>query len=161
MSKQWLINTLKMLRFLFRKKVNPHDITGVGMALKVDEDLSLFGLLAADGSINRLGTGALHNTEKEMFIGVTDPKLFQSLRAQITPELLKWVGGRADQNLRGKVCELQIYLMLANNTEQSIYFKCGSDSMGPPPEVSQFVTTFVEATNPWYEAQKAMVVKQR
>lgn len=141
--------------------MNPHDITGIGMHLKVDADLSLFGLLAADGSINRLGTGALNNTEKEMFIGITDPKLFQSLRAQITPDLLKWIGGRADQNLRGKVCELQIHLMLANRKEQSIFLKYGSDSMTPPPEVSQFVTAFVEVTSPWYEAQKSMVGKQR
>jgi hypothetical protein len=140
--------------------MNPHDITGIGMHLKVDDDLSLFGLLAADGSINRLGTGALNNTEKEMFIGITDPKLFQSLRAQITPDLLKWIGGRADQNLRGKVCELQIHLMLANRTEQSIFLKYGSDSMRPPPEVSQFVTAFVEVTSPWYEAQKSMGAKQ-
>ena len=141
--------------------MNPQDITGIGMHLKVDDDLSLFGLLAADGSINRLGTGALNNTEKEMFIGITDPKLFQSLRARITPDLLKWVGGRADQNLRGKVCELQIHLMLANRTEQSIYLKYGSDSKRPPPEVSQFVTAFVEVTSLWYEAQKSMVAKQR
>lgn len=141
--------------------MNPHDITGVGIHLKVDNDLSLFGLLAADGSINRLGTGALSNSEKEMFIGVTDPKLFLSLRAQITPDLLKWIGGRADQNLRGKVCELQIHLMLENKTEQSIFLKYGSDSMRLPPEVSQFVTAFVEVTSPWYEAQKSMVAKQR
>jgi hypothetical protein len=96
-----------------------------------------------------------------MFIGKTDPTLFQSLRVQITPDLLKWIGGRADQNLRGKVCELQIHLMLANRTEQSIFLKYGSDSMRPPPEVSQFVTAFVEVTSPWYEAQKSMVAKQR
>lgn len=161
MGKRWLTPIIKTLRFFFRRRTKPQGITGVGIALKVDDDLSLFGLLATDGSINRLGTGALHNTEKEMFIGITDPKPFQSLRAQITPELLKWVGGRADQNLRGKVCELQIYLMLADKTEQSIYFKYGSDSMEPPPEVSRFVTAFMEATNPWYEAQKAMVGKQR
>ena len=131
------------------------------MHLKINDDLSLFGLLAADGSINRLGTGTLNNTEKDMFIGITDPKVFEKLRAQIRPELLRWVGGRADKSLRGKVCELQIHLMLANKREQSIYFKYGSDSLGPPSEVSQFVTAFVETTSPWYEEQKAMVAEQR
>lgn len=140
--------------------MSPDDITGIGIYLKVDDDLSLFGLLAADGSINRLGTGALNNTEKAMFIGTTDPNLFQRLRAQITPALLKWIGGRVDQNLRGKVCELQIHLMLANSTEESISLKYGSDSLQPPPEVSQFVAAFVEVTSPWYEAQKSPAAKQ-
>lgn len=39
--------------------VKPEDITAVVMTLKVDEELSLFALLAAVGSINRLGTGTI------------------------------------------------------------------------------------------------------
>ena len=161
MDTQWFMTALQKFRLPLNKKINPHDITGIGMHLKVDDDPSLFGLLAADGSINRLGTGALNNTEKALFIGVTDPKLFQSLRARITPDLLRWIGGRADQNLKGKVCELQIHLMWANSPEQIIYLKYGSESLRPPPELSEFVTAFVEATSPWYEAQKSMVAKQR
>ena len=138
--------------------MNMSDISGVGIHFKVDDNLSLFGLLAADGSINRLGTGALNNTEKTMFIGIADPELFQGLRARITPDLLKWIGERADQSLRGKVCELQIYFLLEDKTEQRIFLKYGSDSLRPPPEVSQFVSAFVEVTSPWYEAQKSSAV---
>ena len=57
--------------------VNPEEIIGVAISLKVDEELTLYALLAADGSINRLGTGTINNTEKEMFIGViSEPMLF-------------------------------------------------------------------------------------
>jgi hypothetical protein len=140
--------------------VKPQDITGVAMSLKVDEELSLFALLAADGSINRLGTGAVDNTEKEMFIGVTnDPKPFQNLRGQISPDLFKWIGGRADQTPKGKICELTIWLFLPNKEESTIYFKYGSESIGPPPEVSRLVLAVIDVTNPWYEQFKAGIAK--
>lgn len=141
--------------------ISPNDITGVLVNLKVDGDLSLFALLAADGSINRFGTGAVNNTEREMFIGITDPKLFEGVRSRITGDLLKWVGGRADPNPRGKVCELVVGFMLANREEHAIQFKYGSESIGPPPEVAKFVIAIVEATNPWYEDFKAMAAKQK
>jgi hypothetical protein len=142
--------------------VKPEDITGMAMSLKVDEELSLFAMLTADGSINRLGTGTLENTEKEMFIGViSDPKPFQNFRAQISPDLFKWIGGRADPNPKGKVCELTIYLFLPNKEELVIYFKYGSQSIGPPPEVRQLVIATIELTDPWYEEFKAGVANQR
>ena len=46
MGKQRFIKALRKFRLLLRKKVRSHDITGVGMHLKVVDDLSLFGLLA-------------------------------------------------------------------------------------------------------------------
>lgn len=141
--------------------VKPEDVTGVAMSLKVDQDLSLFALLAADGSINRLGTGAVDNTEKEMFIGViNDPKPFQNLRAQISPDLFKWIGGRGAQSSKGKICELTIWLFLPNKREHTIYFKYGSESIGPPPEVSRLVLAAIDETNPWYEQFKASIAKK-
>jgi hypothetical protein len=130
------------------------------MSLKVEEELSLFALLAADGSINRLGIGAADNTEKEMFTGViSDPKPFQNLRAQISPDLFKWIGGRADQTPKGKICELTIWLFLPNNEESTIYFKYGSESIGPPPEVGRLVLAAIDVTNPWYEQSKGGIAK--
>jgi hypothetical protein len=142
--------------------VKREDITGVAMSLKVDEQLSSFALLAADGSINRLGTGTIENTEKEMFIGgISDPKLFQNLRAQISPELFTWIGGRADPNPKGTVCELTSWLFLSSKEQRGIYSKYGSQSLGPPPEVSRLVIATVELTDPWYEEFKAGVGNQR
>lgn len=126
------------------------------MSPKVEDVLSLFALLSADGSINRLGTGAVDNTEREMCIGViSNPQPFQTLRAQISPETFKWLGGRADQSPKGKICELTIWLFLPNKEERTIYFKYGSESMGPPPEVCRLVMAAIDATDPWYEQFKA------
>ena len=144
-----------------RKMIDPDNITGVSVDLKIDGTPLLFASLAADGSINRLGTGAANNTETELFRGITDPKLFESVRSQITGDLLRWVGGRVDHKLRGKACELLVAFMLANGEEHAIKFKYGSESVGPPIEVSEFVTTVVEATNPWYENFKSTTPKQK
>lgn len=141
--------------------VNPEEIIGVAISLKVDEELTLYALLAADGSINRLGTGTINNTEKEMFIGVrSDPMLFQNLRAQISPDIFKWIGGRADQSPKGKICELTIWLFLPNKEERTIYFKYGSESIGPPSEVCRMVLATIDVTNPWYEQFKAGIAKK-
>jgi len=136
--------------------VKPQDVTGVAMSLKVDEELSLFALLAADGSINRLGTGTIDNREKDLCIGViSDPMPFQNLLAQVSPDLFKWVGGRADPSPKGKICELMIWLFLPNKEERTIFFKYGCESIGPPPEVSRLVLAMIDATTPWYEQFKA------
>jgi hypothetical protein len=112
-------------------------------------------LLAADGSINRLGTGTEDNTDKQMCIGViNDPAPFQNLQDQISPDLFKWVGGRTDSNPKGKICELTISLFLRNKEELIIYCKYGSRSVGPPPEVRQLVIAAIEQTDPWYEEFK-------
>ncbi len=141
--------------------IKADDVTGVALSLKVDEELSLYALVAADGSINRLGTGTIDNTEKDMFIGViSDPKPFQTLRAQISPDLFKWIGGRADPSPKGKICELTMWLFLPNKEERTINFKYGSESIGPPPEVCQLVLAAIDVTNPWYEQFKAGIAKK-
>jgi len=97
-----------------------------------------------------------------MCIGViSDPKPFKNLRNQITPEIFKWIGGRTDPHPKGKICELTIYLILPNKQELVMYFKYGSESIGPPPEVSQLVIATVELTDPWYGECKAGFANQR
>lgn len=140
--------------------VKQEDVIGLAITIKVEEDLSLLVLLAADGSINRLGTGTVNNTEKEMFIGVADPKLFEIIRPHIDSDVIRWIGGRTDQAPKGKICELTIWLFLPNKEERIIYFKYGSESIGPPPEVGRLVLAAIEITNPWYEQFKNNIVKK-
>ncbi len=139
--------------------VEQEEIKGIYVILNVEGVPALLVLLALDGSINRMGTGAVDNTEMGMFIGVADPALFLKMRSQVTADLLQWIGARADPQPKGKVCELTIGFMLANGKEQGIQFKYGSESLGPPPEVRRFVTAMVEARDPWYEDFKAKTAK--
>lgn len=96
-----------------------------------------------------------------MCIGVLDdPKAFQNLQSQIRSDLFKWVGGRVDPSPRGKICELMIGLFLPNKEERTIFFKYGSESLGPPSEVKRLVLAMVQVTDPWYEEFKAGMAKR-
>ena len=139
--------------------IDQEEIKGSYVFLKVEEVPALVVLLHSDGSINRMGTGAVDNKEMDMFIGVTDPALFLNVKSQITADLLQWIGTRADPQPKGKACQLTIGFMLTNGKEQGIQFKYGSESLGPPPEIRRFVVAMVEATNPWYEEFKAKTAK--
>ena len=51
--------------------VDSGEIAAILVTLRVNEEESLFVLVAADGSINRLGTGSVNNTDRDLFIGKT------------------------------------------------------------------------------------------
>jgi hypothetical protein len=148
-----------MLGWFRRKRASVRDdVCGVMVTLVIGSEQSLFILLGSDGSINRLGTGAVDNTERDMFIGRTDPGLFGQLREQITAELLGWCGqSRADPDPRGQVCELTVGFQRAGGEECLTSWRYGSQSQGPPSEVAQFVLAAVRATDPWFAQQRAMV----
>jgi hypothetical protein len=152
-----------MLGWFRKKKPEPaaDESHGIMVTLLVGGEQSLFIMLGDDGSINRFGTGAVDNTERDMFIGRTDPALFRALHKQITPELLAWCGqSRADPEPQGKVCELTVGFKRASGEELLTAWRYGSESMGPPPEVGQFVIAAVQATDPWFAQQKAMVRRE-
>ena len=132
------------------------------IALKVVEQQSLFVLLEATGAINRMGTGAVDNSEREMFIGTTSAAVFAGVRPLVTPELLAWCGqSLADPSPEGRPCELTVGFRGANGEEAMMVWKYGSESAGPPPEVAALVVAALEGTAPWFENQKAMVRAKR
>ena len=144
----------------FRKKTPEpaaDEFHGIMVTLMVSGEQSLFIMLGADGSINRVGTGAVDNAERDMFIGRTDPAVFRGLREQITPELLAWCGrSLGDPEPQGAVCELTVGFKRAGGEELLTAWRYGSESQGPPPEVGQFVVAAVRATDLWFERQRAM-----
>src|SRR5689334_2376454 len=93
------------------------DIIAVNITLKVDEKQSLFILLAADGSINRLGTGKVNNQENDLFIGITKEPLFPELMKHLTDEMLQFLGGYEIPDQRGALCSLSIGLMFADGEQ--------------------------------------------
>ncbi len=135
------------------------DIDAVSISLKANDEQSLFVLLAADGTINRLGTGVVDNSEKEMFIGVTKDPLFQELLTCFEEELLDHMGGYDAADKLGVPCQLTVCLSFTNADDNGFSFRYGSESQGPPPEICDIVTAAVTVTDPWYEEQKEMVGK--
>jgi hypothetical protein len=145
----------------FRKRTpqpTVDNFDGILVTLLVGGDQSLFIMLGADGSINRMGTGAVDITERGMFIGRTDPVVFRAIHDRITPELLAWCGqSRADPDPKGKLCELTVGFRRASGAELMTAWRYGAESMGPPPEVKQFVVAALQATDPWFVQQQAIV----
>lgn len=134
------------------------EITRIIVVLLVDGEQSLFVLLGADGTINRMGNGSVEDIERQLFIGVVDPRLFLGLRSRLGPGVVYWLGQRlAAPQPKGKLCELTVSFGYADGREASMGWRYGSDSQGPHPDVCEFVSAAVEATEPWFESQKAMV----
>ena len=140
-------------------KPNIENIAAVMVSLTVDGKNSLWVLLAKDGSINRLGTGAEDNTENDMFIGVTSSEAFEKLRKQVEPDIFKYEGVYSGNNIVGKSCELQVAFQFTDNTEIGSTWKYGTKSSGPPQEIKRFVIAAIEATETWFKEQKRATKK--
>jgi hypothetical protein len=134
-------------------------ITDIMVVLKVEDEQALFIVLAADGSINRLGTGSVTNNEHDLFIGRTSADVFTRLHQRVTPELLRWIGQYADPSPQGKICTLTVGFKHDDNSEAMSYWRYGAESRGPAPAVRDFVIAAVNATTPWFEEQKKMTRK--
>ncbi len=132
-----------------------HDIAGILITYFIDEKQALFILLQNDGAINRMGSASLEDAESTLCIGQTNPSVFESLKAMIHPEFLKWFGGqRVDPAPKGHLCELTLVLVSRDNTELVSAWKYGSDSIVPPPDIVKFVLQAMKLTDPWYAAQQ-------
>jgi len=135
------------------------DINAVHVTLETGDKQVLLILLAADGSINRLGTGSVNNKDNDLFIGVTQEPLFKQLLTNLNDAMLDHMGGYDVPEQRGVPCKLSVGLAFANGEENGFGFRYGSESKGPPHEIIQFVTAAVQLTDPWFQQQKKMVGK--
>ena len=132
------------------------DIIAVNISLEINSEMALFILLAADGSINRMGTGTVSNKERDLFIGVASEPLFARLMAHLNDEMLKFMGGYDVPDKRGAFCKLSIGLQFADGSTNGFGVIYGAESKGPPREIGVFVKEAVSITQPWYAAQKKM-----
>ena len=139
------------------------DVDGISIRLDINAKPSLFILLGADGSINRMGTGTVENTEHDLFIGRTDPAIFEAVRSHLTEEMLLVLLGRTFQlpNPHGAPCKMSLTFQFKDSTSDGIGFLYGSESEGLPKEVIGFVTAAVLQTDPWYEDFKRNAAKRK
>jgi hypothetical protein len=138
------------------------DVDAVFVDMKIGGEVALFILLASDGLANRMGTGAVDNTERDLFIGKIGPEALGAVKKLLTPAFTAWLGqSLADPNPRGPVCELAVGVRMASGKEMVTAWRYGAASLGPPAEIRAFVTRAVELTDPWYAAQKAMAGKAK
>jgi len=141
------------------------DIHTIGITLEVNAERLLFLLLSMDGSINRQGSGNFKNKNPDLFIGVTDPVVFKSVRSHLTDDMLQ----AGEQNgllghtfqfndQRGASCKLEVRFFSKDGTAAgSFAFLYGSESEGPPRFLTDLVRAAVNETEPWYQQQLKMV----
>jgi hypothetical protein len=137
------------------------EIQGIFISLTVGFRPSLFVLLAADGTVNRMGSGGLNNTDLEMYIGRTPDPLFATLRKWIKPEWFEYPGEYKIPDGKGLPCELQVHLKLLDGRQTGLVFHYGSQSKGPPAYLCEFVERAAAITAPWHQSQKALAALPR
>ncbi|PYX27095.1 MAG: hypothetical protein DMG80_19595 [Acidobacteria bacterium] len=128
------------------------EVDAFTITLDIDEKPSLFVLLAADGAINRMGKGTVGDPAGGLFIGKTDPAIFEAVRSHLSEDMLQVLGRSFQlQNPRGVPCKLTLTFKFKDGTSSGLAFLYGSESEGVPGDVEDFVTTAVRLTDPWYE----------
>ena len=139
-------------------KLTKAHIDAVQISLKVGrkEKQALFILLASDGSINRLGSGAVNNRDQVLYIGKTEKPLFGKLMTRINNEFLSYMGGYEAEEIKGAVCELMIQFRFVNGHANGFVYRYGANAGGPPQPICDFVNKAAELTDPWHEEQKKL-----
>ena len=132
------------------------------ISLQVENQPSLFLLLSYDGAINRMGSGAADSTERELFIGKTDPGIFETACSHLTNEMLQNLGqGYQAKEPRGASCELTITFKFKDGNSNGMAYRYGSESDGPPKDVADFVIAAVRQTDPWYEEFRRNALRRK
>jgi hypothetical protein len=135
---------------------NTTSLSDILVSLVQADEQVLFIMLGFDGAITRLGTVNNEPSETNMFVGRTTTDAFFMLRSMLNPELLTWFGQRfSDPDLRGDVCELTLGIRYVDGRESGSVFRYGSESSGPPQDITQFVVSAIRVTDPWLKQQTA------
>jgi hypothetical protein len=133
--------------------ITKENVDGIVVSLKIEGELSLFILLAQDGTMNRLGNGEDTN-HRIMAIRQVEPHYFEQLRARVSDLMLQYTGRMyADPDRKGETCELTV-LFRADGEETGIGYTYGDKSQGPPSEIQALVLEAAAITEQWYLAEQ-------
>lgn len=138
------------------------DIGAFAITLDVNHKPSLFLMLAADGAINRMGSGTLEDSGGELCVGKIDPAIFEAVRSYVTEGMLELLGKTfQDQNRRGVPCKLTLTFQFKDGTWNGFGFLYRSESEGLRKDVTDYVTAAVRQTDPWYENFKRSAAEKQ
>ncbi len=135
------------------------EIDAIVINQQIDGQPSLFVLLANDGTINRIGTGAADNKEKALFIGHTQGELFLRFMEQVDEAIFENAGVYKHPDPKGAACKLELAFRRPEGPV-GFEFHFGTESEGPPEEIAALVKHAIELTEPWYEIQKELAAKE-
>jgi hypothetical protein len=124
--------------------------------LNIEDEPSLMILLHKDGTINRKGRGT-EEIDNNFYMGIQKDSLLSELNKSITSDfksLLNRVNDYPDK--KGKTCMLEITLSDGKETK-GVRYTYGSESMGPPIPIANYVKKAIELTDPWFNEQVKMI----
>lgn len=116
----------------------------------MDESLLLYMMLSRNGSLNRRGEGSEDPSTLYMAMGHTDDPIFTDLLAQLPDDWLEHTGRYTMPDRQGKTMLLTISIQ-NDQVETGFQFTYGSDSVGPPEDMIEFLELALDLTDPWYE----------
>ena len=153
-----------LTRDVGRKKeyMNKDEIITVSLRLDVGRENTILSiLLAADGSIKRMGNGRFSDidTKKELHIGAGQEQLFRDFASIIPDEIFEYAGRYDLPEPQGLPCQLTLLLQGRDDSGIGYEFNYGSESQGPPEEIQELVTTAIKITDKWLEAQNIKTPK--
>jgi len=121
---------------------------------------SLAILLVKDGTINRKGSALADSTDNDLFMGITNEKIFDSLMKTVSDELLSY------SNKANPFCDTakqtcRVKISFASNTSERTIDYCVNGTMNDlPAPIKEFIDNAIRITGTWYQTQKDLIKKK-
>jgi hypothetical protein len=125
------------------------EANGFAVTLEVGDKKNLFILLDSGGTVNRQGNGRSDSDTDELYLGATGEPLFERLMSGVPEDLFRQAGSYHDPAPKGLPCKLSV--VFQSSAEAAVFeYEYGSESPGPPAEISRLVVRAIELTDPYY-----------
>jgi len=143
------------------KKKNEEKYDGVTIEIDISNKNSLAILLAKDGTINRKGSGVIDSLDKDLFMGMTNDKIFDSLMNGISNDLLTYCNTTsANCDTAKQTCKVEI--AFGNNNSVCKIEHCVNGKLNDLPKpIKEFIEKAIIVTDPWYQGQKNLILKKQ
>jgi hypothetical protein len=135
-------------------------IVALAIDWHVGSDNVLTILVAADGTINRMGDGRPTWHDRSLYVGRTPDSLLPHLTRLLNDKMLMHTGRYELAPIVGIPCSLVIHVW-SPDRQDTFEFHYGSESGGLPVEIPAFVTNAIQTTQGWYEGRRQQVKKRR
>ena len=143
------------------KRENEEKYDGVTIEIDISNKNSLAILLAKDGTINRKGSGVVDSLDKDLFMGLTNDKIFDSLMNGISNDLLKYCNTTSPNcDTAKQTCKVEI--AFGNNNSVCKIEHCVNGTLNDLPKpIKEFIEKAIMVTDPWYLGQKNLILKKQ
>lgn len=133
--------------------INIDETTGILIIQEVGGSIVLHIMLAADGTIHRMGQNKAEHHANGTFIGRTDPRLFNELKSSLHPDMLSVFQHQIENwDIEGQPFNTKV-ICKTKDRKTGVESTYGGQYTWPSDVVTAFVTKAVQLTDPWYAEQ--------